>query len=352
MVNRAEADTAAAGAVSRKRRSAGISFYSQVLIGFLWCCRFRPHVPLLLRVGMWNRPTHQLRNLAVLALLVTSAAANGPSGWPQPPLDLVKQVLVSTAHKEFDCDAAFEAATGWQGEKLSRSPSRQAPHLACAEYSKGRQVLRKLEALLSDGLIRKVSNNKLHGTCFIVTASAPTAAAMRDSLGNYDLTSFGPIPASLKLAPELLDHDGPPLEEEERLATTYGRRMRLDSVGGLDVALSPGALASREAADTFIFDINEGLMSESMDLYRNNFWSDADGDYASRPAGAVRTREWKRAAEVVHGLTKADEEVLTPADVCSWGSLNVRYAGSDILFITGEINHFTLRAKSHVRRTL
>ena len=283
---------------------------------------------------MLNR--HQLRRLPILALLVAPAAAKGPSRWPQPPLDLVKQVLVSTAHKEFDCDAAFEAATGWQGEKLSRSPSRQAPHLACADYSKGSQALRKLEALLPNGSIRKVSNHKLHGTCFIVTVSAPTAASMKDHLGDYTLTWFGPIPAALKLAPELLDHDGPPLDGEERLATTHGRRMRFDSVAGLDVALSPGALASGEEADTFIIDLTEGLMSGSMDLHGLNFWSDADGDHASRPAGAVRTREWKRAARVVHELSSADGEGPTPGDVCSWGGLNGLYAGSDTLFITGE----------------
>ena len=264
----------------------------------------------------------------------------GPSRWPRPPLDLVKQVLVSTAHQEFDGDAAFEAATEWHGERLSRSPSRLAPHLACAEYSKGSEALGKLEELLPNESIRKVSNHKLHGTCFIVTVSAPTAVAMRDNLEDYGLTSFGPIPATMKLAPELLDHDGPPFDEEERLVTKHGRRMRLDRVGGLDAALSPGAVASREAADAFIVDLKEGLMSGSMDLHRNNFWSDAGGDHASRHAGAVRTREWKRAAEVVHGLTNAEGEGATPGDVCSWGDLNVRYAGGDTLFITGEINRF------------
>ena len=108
----------------------------------------------------------------MLALLVAPGAAKGPSRWPQPPLDLVKRVLVSTAHQEFESDAVFEASTEWQGERLSRSPSREAPHLACAEYSKGKQALRKLEALLPNGSIGKVSNHKLHGTCFIVTASA------------------------------------------------------------------------------------------------------------------------------------------------------------------------------------
>ena len=297
---------------------------------------------LLFRVGMPNRLCHQLRNLAVLALLIAPAAAKGPSPWPRPPLSLVKQVLVSTAHQEFDSDAAFEAATQWHGERLSRSPSRLAPHLACTEYTKGSQALRELEALLPNGSVRKVSNNKLHGTCYIVTASAPTAAAIRDNLDEYDLTSFGPIPAPMKLAPELLDHDGPPLDDEERLATTYGRRMCFDSVGGLDVSLSPGALASREAADAFIVDLKEGLMSGSMDLRRNNFWSDADGDHASRPAGAMRTREWKRAAVVVHGLTKADEGGPTPGDVCSWGGINVHYAGSGTLFITGNIDRVSL----------
>ena len=289
---------------------------------------------------MWNCPCHQLRSLAVLVLLVASAATKRTLRWQRPPLALVKQVLVSTAHQEFDNDAAFEAATEWHRERLSRSPSRQAPHLACAEYSKGSQALWKLEAILLNGSVRIASNHKLHTTCFIVTASAPTAAAMEDRLGDYGLTSFGPIPATMKLAPELLDHDAPLLDEEGRLATTYGRRMRLDSVRGLDVTLSPGAVASREAADTFIVDLMEGLISGSMELHRNSFWSDADGDHAFRPAGAVRTREWKRAAEVVHGLTNDDGEGLTPGVVCSWDGLNVRYAGSDTLFITGEINGF------------
>ena len=288
----------------------------------------------------------------MLALLVAPGAAKGPSRWPQPPLDLVKRVLVSTAHQEFESDAVFEAATEWQGERLSRSPSREAPHLACAEYSKGRQALRKLEALLPNGSIGKVSNHKHHGTCFIVTASAPTSAAMKERLGDFDITSFGPIPATMKLAPEMLDHDAPPLDEEKRLATTYGRRMRFDSVRGLDVALSRGALASREAADTFTVDLKESVMSGSLDLLQINFWSDADGDHTSGPAGAVRTWEWKKAAEVVRGLTNADGQSPTPGDVCTWGGLNVHYAGSDTLLITGDINQFTLRAKSHVRPTL
>lgn len=269
-------------------------------------------------------------------VLIAPAVAKGSSSWPRPPLALLKQVLVSTAHQEFDSDAAYESATEWHGKRLSRTPSRVAPHLACTDYSKGSQALRKLEALQLTGSVRKVSNHKLHGACFIVTASAPMAAAVKDHLGDYALTSFGPIPATLKLAPEMLDHDGHPLDEQGRLTTTHGRRMRFDGVGGLDVALSPGAFASREAADTFIVELKEGLMSGSIDLHRNNFWSVADGDHLSRPAGTVRAREWKRAAWVVHGLSNADGEGLTPGDVCSWDGLSVHYAGSDTLFITGE----------------
>ncbi|CAN0370681.1 unnamed protein product, partial [Laminaria digitata] len=276
---------------------------------------------------------------AALLLLVAPAVAKGSSRWPRPPLALVKQVLVSTAHQEFDNDAAFQAATEWHGARLLEDPSRQAPHLACAEYSKGSRALRKLEAHLPKRAIRKVSNHKLHGTCFIATASAPVAVSMRNHLGDYDLTSFGPIPASLKLAPELLDHDGPPLDGEERLATTHGKRMRFENVAGLDVAMSPGVLASREAADAFIVDLIGGLMSGAMDLHRNNFWSDADdagGDYVSRPPGAVRAREWKRAAGVVHELSgNAGGGGPTPGEVCSWGGLSIRYVGSDTLFITG-----------------
>lgn len=287
---------------------------------------------------MWSHRYHQLRSLAALVLLVAPASAKGASSWPRPPLALVEQVLVSTAHEDFEHDAVFEAASKWHGERLLQSPSRQAPHLACAEYSKGSQALLKLEAHLSSGAIRRVSNHKLHGTCFIVTASASTAAGMKDHLRDYDLTSFGPIPATLKLAPELLDHDGPELEEG-RLTTRHGGRMRFDNVIGLDVALSPGVLATREEAETFIRDLMQGLMSGSLDLHRNNFWSDSDGDHedvsTSHPGGVVRTREWTRAAGVVHGLSDAGDG-HSPGDICSWGDLNVRYAGSDMVYITGE----------------
>lgn len=291
---------------------------------------------------MWNRRGLQLRNLTVLALLVATATANGASVRPRLPLALVEQVLVSTAHDEFENYAVFEAATKWHGERLLQSPSRQAPHLACAEYSNGSQALLKLEARLPSGAIRKVSNHKLHGTCFIVTASASTAADMNDHMRDFDVTSFGPIPATLKLAPELLDHDGPELEEG-RLTTRHGERMRLENVIGLDVALSPGVLTTREEADTFISDLMQGLMSGSLDLHRNNFWSDSDGDHddvsRSHPGGALRAREWTRAAGVVHGLSDSGGG-HSPGDICSWGDLNVRYAGSDTVYITGKSRSF------------
>ena len=111
----------------------------------------------------------------------------------------------------------------------------------------------------------------------------------------------------------------------------------MDSVQGLMVELSPGTLPARSfEANTFIGDLLGGLMSESVDLHAGNFWSDPSmlgGEHLARPEGALRGREWSRAATVVHKLSAMAE--ATPGDVCSWGNIDVHHASDDVLLVSG-----------------
>lgn len=258
--------------------------------------------------------------------------------------------MITTVKEDFDSDDALEAASAWYQDRLLENRSRKAPYLACAEYAEGRQAMKELERLLSTAALRRVSNHKAHGTCFLVTALWSEAESLSQDLGSFRLTSFGPVPSSLKLAPGLLNHEGlTPKDdgERERLMTTHGKRMRFGNVAGLEVALSPGVLPAHDAgADGFISELVEDLMSSSMDLYANNFWSDPamserDGaGYLVGPASVSRGREWRRAADVVHELSTDGSQ--TPGDICSWGDTVFHHAGSDILMVKGERSTATM----------
>ena len=287
-------------------------------------------------------PNGRLLSLVAPVLLFASPAI--AQGAP-PSLQQVNQVLITTSREDFDGDdAAFRAATAWHGERLRAHPTRKAPHLACAEYSGGRLALTKLGELLSENALRRVSNHREHGTCFFATASLSQATTVSEDLEGYGLTSFSPVPSALKLAPGLLNHEGlvpadaAREESEQRLTTTHGSRMRFENVAGLDVALSPGVLPAHDArAGAFVSDLREALMSASLDLHTNSFWSDSAvlEDRSVGPAAALRGREWRRAAAVVHELSA--EGGPTPGDVCSWGDVQVHHAGNDLLLIKGKI---------------
>lgn len=71
------------------------------------------------------------------------------------------------------------------------------------------------------------------------------------------MTSFGPVPSAMKLAPGLLNHEGRTRgskcagkqEQPKQLATTHGPRMRFENLVGLDVSLSPGVLPAKDSRD-------------------------------------------------------------------------------------------------------
>lgn len=287
-------------------------------------------------------------NLALALLFLVAPTLAGQSS--RPSLGQIARMMLTTALEDFgNSDSAFGAAIAWHRDRLLETPNRRAPHFACAEYGEGKRAMKKLEELVSKTSLRRVSNRRDYGTCFFATMSFSQAAAASQDLQAYGLVSFGPVPSVLKIAPGLLNHGGlefeggdEQLQQQQRLTTTHGNRLRFENVAGLEVSLSPGVLPAHDGkAETFISDLIEALlMSTSADLYGKNFWSDPallDGDSAylfAGPAGAVRRREWTRAATVVHELSTGVGP--TPGDVCSWGSLKIHQADSDVLMIKGE----------------
>ena len=121
--------------------------------------------------------------------------------------------------------------------------------------------------------------------------------------------------------------------------------MRMSNVNGLDVELSPGTLSAHSTqADTFIGQLLDDLMSESINLHAANVWSDpaaANGEHLTTPAGALREKEWGMAATLVHELSVSGR--TTPGDICSWGSISIHQAGSDLLLVSGAL----LRVRSY-----
>lgn len=278
----------------------------------------------------------------LLASVVSAVSSVPGERLPYPPLALVERALLTTAKLDFTGEErALYAATLWNGERLRASQDNEhAPHLACAKYSHCRKAVALLEELLSPGEVRRVSHSSTHGSCFVVTASHSEAAAMLADPAQFELTSFGPFPSALKISPGLLEHGDVRDEAKDapvRLTTTHGSMMRMDSVEGLNVELSPGTLPPHDMeADTFIQNLLEDLMSESLDLHSSNVWSDPammDSDHLTNPGGALRGREWSRAAAVVHKLSS--EGRTSPGDICSWHSITAHHSAGDLLLVSG-----------------
>ena len=122
-----------------------------------------------------------------------------------------------------------------------------------------------------------------------------------------------------------------------RLTTTYGSKMRMDNVQGLIVELTPGILPAHSSqAQAFLGDLLEDLMSNSVDLHSDNFWSDPamiGGEHLAIPEGALRRREWSRAATVIHELSTTAKTTL--GDICSWDSVAMHHAANDVLLVSG-----------------
>lgn len=273
-----------------------------------------------------------------------------------------------------------------------------APYLACAEYKNGGKALGRLQTHLHRRRghgVRSASHTVEYGACFLATATVAEASEVSNDLEAFGLSSFGAFPSMLKLVPGLLNYDGGIVDlarqEEEvriyqqqqqrpkgsktRLTTTHGYTMRHPNVNGLNVELSPGILpeargvsaAARaeknrrhphnndnrsgpdrdsktdalRTAEMFTERLKGKLMSHSLQLFDANFWSDAsaveeDGDIVLHPAGpgALRAREWQRAAAAVR---EADRDGMNgPGEACGWDAVRFHHAGDDLLLVTGK----------------
>ncbi|CAB1107200.1 unnamed protein product [Ectocarpus sp. CCAP 1310/34] len=289
---------------------------------------------------------NQFRAVVVMACAFWAPArAAAADTWSPPSLELVENGLATTAKDDFNGHArAFEAAATWNGERLRRSQDgTRAPHLCCAEYGHGRETFSRLKQFLSPDAVRVVSHSEDHGACFLATASHAQASAIMEDQEQFGLESFSPFPSALKLAPGLVDHsesrevEGEPSSGQDRLGARHGGTMRMSNVEGLNVKLTPDTLPARSAgAESFIIDLLGDLMSASVDLHSTNFWSDpvmAGGEHLSSHGGAVRARDWSKAASVVHELSEAAG--TSPGDICSWDEVALIQAGDDSLLVTG-----------------
>ena len=285
-----------------------------------------------------------VRSSATIAFVLASVASASwglATSLPCPSLSLVETALMTTAKDSFNGHAkGFEAAARWDEDRLkARQDNTRAPHLVCAEYSRGREVIFHLKQYLSSEAIRPVSHSNAHGACFFVSASHAEARAISGNAQSGQL-SIALFPSALKVAPGVLDH-GASLDQasqgQVRLTTTHGHSMRMSNVEGLNVELSPGTLpAHSPQAGAFTAQLLDDLMSESIDLHATNVWSDpsaASGEHLTTPEGVSRRRDWSRAAKLVHELSVAGR--TSPAGICSWDGVSVHHAATDLLLVSG-----------------
>lgn len=267
----------------------------------------------------------------LLASRTVRASASDPTSYP--PLSLFEGALVTTAKRDFNGhQQGFRVIADWDRERLRSGPEDiRAPHLACADYGSGREVFALLGQFLSPRAIRRVSNTEKYGACFIASCSHEQATALITDMARFKLLSVGPFPSALKLAPGLLDYraaDG----LQERLSTVHGLSMQMENVGGVDVELTPNSLTNQ----MFFSNLLEDLMSESLDLHAINVWSDpaiVGGEHLATDEGVLLSREWVRAADVVHELSS--EVGTSPGDICSWQDVSFHQPGDDVLLLSG-----------------
>ena len=278
---------------------------------------------------------------AVFFALLASTSRGSASSLPASSLSVVERSLLTTAQDSFGGHAkGFEAAAQWSGERLRASHGdARAPHVVCTEYSRGGETISHMQQFLPPDSVRPVAHSSENGACFFVTASHAEARHLSNSL-HFGLRSISPFPSALKVAPGVLEHGDSHVMASQstgKLSTTHGQAMRLSSVEGLNVELSPGTLPAHSSrAGAFIGQLMDGLMSESIDLHSSNVWSDpaaADGEHLTTPEGALRGREWSTAATLVHELSKSGR--TTPGDICAWDSISMHLAAKDLLLISG-----------------
>lgn len=278
-----------------------------------------------------------VRTYAIFACLALPPWVSA-SSFPYPALSVVEKALLTTATDEFDGNGKlFEAAAKWNEERITTSHAIRAPHLACGGHDHRREVFSGLQGRLSSVAVRPVSHSSDHGACFLVTASHAQVGTILADHDQFGLDSFAPFPSTLKLAPGVLEHRQD--SRSGRLSSSHGDSMRMGSVEGLSVELSPGTLpAHSPQAGLFIENMLEDLVSGSLDLGELNFWSESDpalfeGENLNISSGAVRRRNWVMAAALVHELAESGN--TSPGDICSWGSVSVDHAADDVLLVKG-----------------
>lgn len=376
-------------------RSTGTT--ARVLFLFCWCAVLSSVV--VLNVGATE---------ASGKLLPSTTRHHHPSDLKKqqaarhPPLEFVEKALLTVAREEFGgSQAEYESAGNWTRKRLAvaaadavnddnrptSSTSPAAPYIGCSDYG---QVAREAASRLAQDYVSShpapvrmlTPDRKRRLSCFVATATAEEALVIEaEGLENIGLTSFGPFPTVLKIAPGLLQmdrlvvdvpgDDGDELSEAarttashkggpmRRLTTTHGHIARMENMEGLELVLSPGVVSGHSdtttqfrAAQSFSERLMEDLMSSTLDLHASNYWSDRETNAksgerdvrrASSPASALRVREWTRAADVVHGLSSSADELgsgggrITPGDVCSWESVRFHHpAGGDSFILTGQ----------------
>lgn len=276
--------------------------------------------------------------LSAFAFLTLALCGSEASSLPYPSLSFVEKALLTTATDDFGGHAkAFEAAAKWNEETLRSRRDIRAPHLACTVYGRGLEVSSRLQGLLSSEAVRPVSHSSEHGACFIATASHAQVDAIAAEHDWFGLESLAPFPSAMKLAPGLLEHGQD--YRSGRLSASHGASMRMESVDGLSVELSPGTLAAQSPgtlAARFVENLLEDLMSGSLDLRSTNFWSDPalfEGEHLATPTGATRGRDWSMAATLVHELGKSGN--TSSGDICSWDSVSVGHTADDMLVVKG-----------------
>ncbi|CAM9800500.1 unnamed protein product, partial [Hapterophycus canaliculatus] len=288
---------------------------------------------------------------ATFSVFVTLAALWGVAAdsFPYPSLRAVENTLLTTAKDDFAGQRkGFENAVRWDGERIragirfndSDQGDVLAPHFACAGYGHGREAFLRLQQLLSPEAVRPASHSSEHGACFFATASHTQVAAIISEHDEFGLESLAPFPSALKLAPGLIEHEAndgsEPINLSSKLTAKHGGAMRLGNVEGLSVEFSPGTLpAGSSEAELLIKDLLDDLVSESMDLHTTNFWSDPAmlGEHLVTPGGAIRRRDWSKAATMVHELSKSEH--TSPANICSWHHVHAIHVASDFVLISG-----------------
>lgn len=277
-----------------------------------------------------------------------SPPGNGLMTLTVPPLDVIKNIIISTAATDFASNTkAYEAASSWNRDRLSSMPDRRAPYVACANYKQGRGARSRLEDAISFASVEPLSHTKAHGACFVVTALPSEASAIMNDPVKFSLVSMGPFFSNLKIAPGLLSHAPRSVKKAKhfptRLRTTYGPAIIDGQVHGLLLQLTPGVLeSSSEGAATMFEKWRADFTSGSGDMWKTTFWSDPDvrqAENGRHPAdheeGTKLVHEWTQAASLVHEVAAAHG--WSTGEVCGWDRVTLHLSDNELVVIQGTL---------------